>query len=48
MNGCNKKRGSLACEECDNWIVIKTLKSQRYPLGFVVERCRLDAEAEEE
>ena len=41
---CDKRRGSLNCEECDKWIVIKTIpKSERYPPGFLVEGCMLDA-----
>lgn len=40
---CNEKRGSLVCEECDNWIIVKLLpKSQRYPVGFAVQGCKLD------
>ena len=43
MMGCNEKRGSLVCEECDNWVIIRKLpKSLRYPNGFAIEVCKLD------
>ena len=32
--------GEVACEECDSWVVIKTLPpSKRYPHGYAVQAC---------
>jgi hypothetical protein len=43
IKGCTQERGSLACEECDNWVIVKILpKSETYPLGYVVQECELD------
>ena len=45
MSICNEKRGSLVCEECDNWIAVKLLpKSKKHPVGLAVEECKLDRE----
>ena len=45
---CDKRRGSLHCEECDNWVIVKKIpKSERYPHGFLVARCKLDTAREE-
>ena len=45
---CDKKRGSLACEECDNWIIVKVVKSQEYPMGVALEECKLGRKEMEE
>lgn len=44
---CKVKPGSLACEECDEWVVVRIIeRSEKYPLGYAVQRCKLDLEKE--
>jgi len=38
---CNEERGSLACEECDDWITVKIL--HKYMPPKAVQECRLDS-----
>jgi Ca2+-binding EF-hand superfamily protein len=42
---CDKKRGSLDCEECDNWRLIKITSTSPYSY---LELCELDRRASNE
>jgi hypothetical protein len=36
------------CKECDNWIIVKVVKSQEYPRGVALEECKLGRKEMEE
>jgi hypothetical protein len=39
---CSAERGSLACEECDNWFIVELKKNPKTGIEFAVQKCKLD------
>lgn len=45
---CDIIRGSLVCEECNNWIIVMEFSpSDIHPYGYTIHRCKLDTEGVE-